>query len=104
VPGEGDAPLLKQLLAAKEIDMVTFTSSSTVINLLAMLGSNAGEQARLLDGVAVAAIGPITAATAREHGLGVTVEAEEYTIDGLVGAITNYYTDGGGKRVANDTL
>ncbi|MDZ4132695.1 MAG: uroporphyrinogen-III synthase, partial [Dethiobacteria bacterium] len=104
VPGEGDAPFLKQLLAAKEIDMVTFTSSSTVTNLLAMLGSSAEEQVRLLDGVAVAAIGPITAATAREHGLDVTMEAAEYTIDGLVEAITCYYTDGGGKEVATDTL
>jgi uroporphyrinogen III methyltransferase / synthase len=104
VPGEGDAPLLKQLLAAKEIDMVTFTSSSTVTNLLAMLGSSLEEQARLLDGVAVASIGPITADTAREHGLEVAVEAAEYTIDGLVEAITGYYTDGGGRRVATDTL
>jgi uroporphyrinogen-III synthase len=35
----------------------------------------------------VACIGPVTAATARDHGLDVTVEASEHTIDGLVDAL-----------------
>jgi len=84
VRGEGDAGLLKQLLSEREVDMITFTSSSTVHNLVDMLGT---EAAGLLDGVAVAAIGPITAASARQRGLEVAVEAKEYTIDGLVEAI-----------------
>jgi len=88
VYGDGDAGLLRRLLKDKGVDMVTFTSSSTVNNLVDLLGD---EAARLLDGVAVAAIGPITADTARQRGLEVKAEAEEYTIDGLVKAIKDYW-------------
>jgi uroporphyrinogen III methyltransferase / synthase len=91
VRGEGNATLLKDQLKAGAIDMVTFTSSSTVINLLEMLGD---EAEGLLGGLAIAAIGPITAATAADKGLKVNIEAEEYTIGGLIKAITTYY---GGK-------
>jgi uroporphyrinogen III methyltransferase / synthase len=65
-------------LAGAEI--VTFTSSSTVTNFLAALGD------RPVPPV-VAAIGPITAATARDRGLSVAVEAEVHTIEGLVEAL-----------------
>jgi uroporphyrinogen III methyltransferase / synthase len=68
-------------LAAAEI--VTFTSSSTVTNLLA------AAEGRPLPPV-VAAIGPVTAATARDHGLDVAVEAEVHTIDGLVDALLSW--------------
>ena len=88
VSGDSDAKLLKELLAEREVDMITFTSSSTVKNMLAMLG---GEAKDLLSGVALAAIGPITANTARERELSIAVEAEEYTIPGLVEAIKNYF-------------
>jgi uroporphyrinogen III methyltransferase/synthase len=66
--------------AARTADMVTFTSSSTVRNYVDVLG---------LDAVppVVACIGPITAATARELGLVVTIEATVHTIDGLVEAL-----------------
>ena len=92
VRGEGNAELLREQLQAGEIDMATFTSSSTVVNLLEMLGEGAEG---LLDGLAIAAIGPITAATAADRGLKVNIEAQEYTIDGLIEAITTYY---GGKE------
>jgi uroporphyrinogen III methyltransferase/synthase len=65
-------------VAAAEI--VTFTSSSTVTNFLAAVGADAVPPV-------VAAIGPVTAATARDHGLTVDVEAEVHTIDGLVDAL-----------------
>ncbi len=45
----------------------------------------------------VAAIGPVTAATARAHGLGVDVEAEVHTIDGLVDALLAWAADHPGK-------
>ena len=61
-------------------DMVTFTSSSTVTRFLDAAGPDAVPPV-------VATIGPITAATAREHGLRVDVEAPVHTIDGLVEAI-----------------
>jgi uroporphyrinogen III methyltransferase/synthase len=68
-----------QMLVENQIDVVTFTSSSTVRNLVALLGD-----AEPLRGVPSACIGPITADTAREMGLRVDMVAEEYTIDGLI--------------------
>ena len=66
-------------------DWITFTSSSTVEHSLAAFGP---------DGLppSIACIGPITAATARAHGLTVTVEATVHTIDGLVGALVEAVT------------
>lgn len=74
---------IRRMLLAGEIDVVTFTSSSTVRNLVAILGD-----AETLRKATVACIGPITAQTAREAGLRVDVVAEEYTIEGLVEALT----------------
>ena len=75
----------RQAAALAEAEIVTFTSSSTVTNLLAAGG-------RALPPV-VAAIGPVTAATARDHGLAVDVEAEVHTIDGLVDALVAWAAD-----------
>jgi len=61
---------------------ITFTSSSTVRNFVAMAGG-----AGAIAGVKVASIGPITSATARGLGIEVAVEASVYTVDGLVEAI-----------------
>jgi uroporphyrinogen III methyltransferase/synthase len=69
-----------QRAALADADVVTFTSSSTVTNFLAVAGRDAVPPV-------VAAIGPVTAATAREHGLDVTVESPVHTIAGLVDAL-----------------
>ncbi|MDI3280873.1 MAG: uroporphyrinogen-III C-methyltransferase [Bacillota bacterium] len=84
---------VRQLLEEGKIAAVTFTSSSTVRNFLQLLGEGGGggEWRRLLAGVVVACIGPITAETARQAGLTVHVEAEEYTIPGLVRALVRYF-------------
>jgi uroporphyrinogen-III synthase len=66
--------------ALAEAEIVTFTSSSTVTNFLRAIGD------RPVPPV-VAAIGPVTAATAREYGLTVDVEAEVHTVAGLVDAL-----------------
>jgi uroporphyrinogen III methyltransferase/synthase len=71
------------LAAVRAAHAVTFTSSSTVTGWLELLGQSA------LPPV-VACIGPITAATARDAGITVTVEAEEHSIRGLVAALTEY--------------
>jgi uroporphyrinogen-III synthase len=64
-------------------DLVMFTSSSTVRNFVALLGScKAG-----IEGVRLASIGPVTSSTLRELGLRVDIEAKEFTIPGLVAAI-----------------
>lgn len=81
VAGGADPEPVRAALGAGEVDAVTFASSSTVHSFLEALGADA---LPLLEKTAVAVIGPITAQTAREAGLTVDVEAEEYTMDGLV--------------------
>jgi uroporphyrinogen III methyltransferase/synthase len=60
---------------------VTFTSSSTVQNFVAVAGAES------LRGIRVASIGPITSETARGLGIEVTAQAREFTIAGLVEAV-----------------
>ena len=71
-------------LAAEGADMITFTSSSTVENFLA-LGLPWPQ------GMQVASIGPITSQTARDRGLTIGVEASRHDIPGLVEAIRRFY-------------
>ncbi|MBO8136840.1 MAG: uroporphyrinogen-III C-methyltransferase [Desulfotomaculum sp.] len=85
IMGAGDAQQVIEMLTRKELHVLTFTSSSTVRNFVQLLG--AANLKELLKDVIVASIGPITSTTARELGIEVTVEAEEYTIDGLVDAV-----------------
>lgn len=87
-PGDG-AGRLKELLGRGEVDMITFTSSSTVANFAALLAGN--ERKSLLSGVAVACIGPITQRTAEELGIRVDVVSRDYTIPGLTEAIVEYF-------------
>jgi uroporphyrinogen III methyltransferase/synthase len=80
------APLDERAAAAlADAEIITFTSSSTVTNFLAGAGSGAVPPV-------VAAIGPVTAATAREHGLTVDIEAEVHSRDGLVTALCAWAT------------
>ncbi len=65
-------------------DLITFTSSSTVENFLAL-------NLPLPAGTKTASIGPITSATLRERGLPVDVEAKQYDIPGLIAAIRKFY-------------
>lgn len=67
--------------------VVTFTSSSTVRNFVALLGGRGRTPHNDLEGIQFASIGPITSATLRELGLPVHIEATEYTIPGLIRAI-----------------
>jgi len=78
-----------ELLKSKKIDIVTFTSSSTVRNFLSMLQTPGIQD--LMKNVLVACIGPITARTAEEAGLKVAIQAKEYTIEGLIKAIVEYF-------------
>ncbi len=81
----------KELLKKKEIDLVTFTSSSTAKNFKKLFTE---EEAReLLSDVTVASIGPITADTAKKLGFKVAVIPGEYTIEGLCNAIERYYQE-----------
>jgi uroporphyrinogen III methyltransferase/synthase len=80
----------RQELAGHRIDSVTFTSSSTVRHFVAMLGGVDAVKP-LLQSVAIAAIGPITAKTVEEYGLTVSIIPRENTIPALVDAIVHHY-------------
>ena len=88
----GDTQGVRDMLEKGTIDMVTFTSSSTVTNFVNMFGS---EKQQLTDGwmkrVKVACIGPITADTARDQGFSVDLMPSDYTIEALTRAITDFF-------------
>jgi uroporphyrinogen-III synthase len=71
------------------VDVLTFTSSSTVRNFVAALTAATGASPTFAKAV-IACIGPVTAATAQELGLRVDIVATEHTVPGLVDAITTY--------------
>ena len=75
-----DAKAVERVRAG-EVDALTFTSSSTVTNLLDLLGAIPDPQPL------VVSIGPVTSATAVERGLRIDAEAEQHTIDGLITAL-----------------
>ena len=75
-----------------KIDVVTFTSSSTVKNLVNLLNGNKS----LLEGPLIACIGPVTAQTAQDLGLKVEIVAPQHTIEGLVQALKNHLTSNRG--------
>ena len=75
------------LEAAAGADAIAFTSSSAVSAFLDVAGRQAVPPV-------VACIGPVTAATARDHGLTVDVEAEVHTLDGLVDALVDTFRAG----------
>ncbi|REE69516.1 uroporphyrinogen III methyltransferase/synthase [Paenibacillus taihuensis] len=80
-----------ELLLKRKVNVITFASSSTVTNLLEVLRRMGVEQPiELLQGIDIACIGPVTAQTAAEAGLTVTIQPEEATIDGLIDAIATH--------------
>src|SRR5262249_54487910 len=89
---EGAAERLEAIFSSTETkpDIVTFTSSSTATNFLVLLGEQACDALR---GVCVASIGPVTSATLEKAGFKPTVEAREYTMEGLVEAIAEFAAD-----------
>ena len=89
VPSARGKDQISQDLDSGRIDCVTFTASSTVDNFVAAFGPD--ESKRLLSETRVVCIGPITAETARSHGLRVDAEASEYTIPGLVEAVVDLF-------------
>lgn len=75
-----------EALRGNSVDWVTFTSSSTARNLVALLGEEAG----LLKNCKLASIGPKTSETMREHGLAIATEATQHDIAGLIAALSNH--------------
>jgi uroporphyrinogen III methyltransferase/synthase len=89
LPAGGLEPDAWRLLEQRAIDVVTFTSSSTVTNF-ALLISETDLLQRLRD-VVIACIGPITADTAQTYGLTPAIISREYTIPALARAIAEYF-------------
>ncbi|MDY6848867.1 MAG: uroporphyrinogen-III C-methyltransferase [Thermodesulfobacteriota bacterium] len=87
VPQEG-GETLRELLMNGSLDAVTFTASSTVDHFVTMVGEDA---AQLLRGVVVASIGPLTSRTARKHGIEVTIEPRDSTLDAMVEALAQRF-------------
>ena len=88
-PAGEDAGELRCALAEGRVDVVTFTSSSTVRHFAGLFAPD--DLRRLLAGVTVACIGPVTRNTARELGLETRIIPTEYTIPALAQAICQHY-------------
>lgn len=86
------AERLRTAFGAGRVDVVTFTSSSTVRHFAALFTDE--ERRRWFPGLTVAAIGPITAATADELGLPTAIMPADYTIPALARAIEQYFERG----------
>jgi len=86
VPDLSGLDTLRDAVDAGRVDLVTFTSASTVRYFVEALGA---ERARSMRG---ASMGPITSDAARTLGVPIVVEAPESTIASLVGAIVGHFT------------
>ena len=90
VPGSPTPESIERVRAG-EVDIITFTSASTVRHFSTVVGS----PAELTRVPTVVCIGPSTAAAAEEAGLVVAAEAEPHNTDGLVAAVAATAADGG---------
>ena len=81
---------IEALLAGGAVDCIAFTSASTVKNFAQLFDLT--DLRELLDGVHIACIGEITAATAAEFNLQTNIQPRETTIVALARAISDYYT------------
>jgi uroporphyrinogen III methyltransferase / synthase len=82
---------LKKLLTDGSIDVITFTSSSTVNHFAELLKKE--DLRKLLKGIAIACIGPVTARTAKQWGMRVQVQPKQYTIPSLTRAVSQYFAN-----------
>lgn len=89
-PQNPDLGRINALLSGGGIDCIAFTSSSTVANFAQLFDTS--DLSELLQGVAVACIGDITAGTAAEYGLRTDIMPEEYTVPALAGAIAVHFS------------
>jgi uroporphyrinogen-III synthase len=90
VKPRGGAKALIRLLTNDMIDVITFTSSSTVNHFAQLLKNR--DMKRILRARVIACIGPITAQTAKRWGMKVKIQPKQYTIPALTQAIVKYFT------------
>ena len=89
VPQDFDRGRLGAMLTGSG-DCIAFTSPSTVKNLAQLFDTH--DLGKVLPGVVVACIGPVTAAAAVDYGLRVQVQPEKNTTSDLARAITDHYS------------
>jgi uroporphyrinogen III methyltransferase/synthase len=89
-PQTSERGRVEAMLTGGAIDCITFTSSSTVANFARLFDTT--DLSQLLEGVCVACIGDVTAATAAEYNLRTNIRPDEYTIPALTRAIVDYYS------------
>lgn len=77
------------LIDAGEVDVITFTSSSTVTRFVEIVGADY----LLPPHIRIACIGPVTAATAEKSGFSIDIRQEVYTMEGLVGSLVRYFAE-----------
>ncbi|HLK12719.1 MAG TPA: uroporphyrinogen-III C-methyltransferase [Candidatus Binatia bacterium] len=99
-PPGADVAGMRAALAAGTVDALTFTSSSTVRNFVALVGRDALAPAAGRRPPVVACIGPVTAATARGLGLAVAVEPQTYTVPALAAALAEYFCNARGDALS----
>jgi uroporphyrinogen III methyltransferase/synthase len=86
---EADRDIVQRLLDG-DIDLVTFTSSSTVRNFVRLVGTERVE--KIKSRTRFASIGPVTTQTAKELGIPIHTEAAQHDIPGLLDAITDFFS------------
>jgi uroporphyrinogen III methyltransferase/synthase len=89
VPPGSVPPEAAEVLAEGRVDILTFTSSSTVHNFAGLVGKEALQ--KLAARGTVASIGPITTATLAEYGITPRIEPAAFTIPALAAAIVEYF-------------
>jgi uroporphyrinogen III methyltransferase/synthase len=80
---------IRKLLHEKAVDLITFTSSSTVSNFVDFFEK--GEAKKLLEGIKVGCIGPITAKTAKDFGIVTSFMPRDYTVPAFVEAAADFF-------------
>ena len=90
-------PEVLRAMREADVDVVSFFSPSAIENMRADLGEESF--ARLGARAALAAVGPITAATLRNAGLRVAIEAPLATAESMADAIANYFAVHAGSKV-----
>jgi uroporphyrinogen III methyltransferase/synthase len=85
IPDLGAAAALRKALQERRVAAVTFTSSSTVQNFVEILKGE--DLPAVMNGVRIACIGPVTAETARRHGLRPDILPRAHTIPALAEAL-----------------
>ncbi len=78
---------LTEWIDSGDVDVITFTSSSTVTNFVEIMGTDY----KLPSPIKIACIGPVTAATAKKAGFVIDILHEAYTMEGLVQSLVNYF-------------